>query len=265
MQKPVVSLLQMAALPGQVEVNRQKALKFIEQAARQHAQIALLPELWDTDYFFPQAKTLAREHQEKTKVMMAWAAREYKLYLVAGSVAQWREGRLYNTTYVFDPSGQEVAAYSKIHLFGLMEEDKHLAPGERGTLWEAPFGKAGLMICYDLRFPELARTYALQGAQLFFVPAAWAYPRDKHWQLLLRARATENQLFVVGCNRVGRSGDFEFPGRSAIIDPWGETVIEGDDQEGVFTESIDMGKVEEIRQKMPIFADRRTEFYKVGG
>lgn len=263
MRKPVISLLQMAAVPGQVEVNRQKALRLIAEAARQHAQVALLPELWDTDYFFPQAKELAQAHQEKTKAMLAAAAREHKLYLVAGSVAEFREGKLYNTMYVFDPAGREAAAYSKIHLFGIMEENKYLAPGERRTMWEAPFGQAGLMICYDLRFPELARTYALEGAQILFVPAAWAYPRDKHWSMLLRARAVENQLYVVGTNRAGRSGDYEFPGRSAIIDPWGETVIEADDREGVFTEAIDMAKVEEVRQRMPIFKDRRTEFYKV--
>jgi len=210
MQKPVISLLQMAALPGQVEANRQKALRLVEQAARQGAQVALLPELWDTDYFFPQARELAQEHQEKTKTLLAWAAREYKLYLVAGSVAQWREGKLYNTMYVFDPAGREVAAYSKIHLFGIMEEDKYLAPGERRTMWEAPFGKAGLMICYDLRFPELARTYALEGARILFVPAAWAYPRDKHWSMLLRARAIENQLYVVGF-RVSRPLGYRRP------------------------------------------------------
>lgn len=261
MQKPVISLLQMASMPGQVEANRQKALKLVEQAARRRAQVVLLPELWDTDYLFPQAQVLAQEHQEKTKDILAWAAREYKLYLVAGSVAQWRENKLYNTTYVFDPSGREVAGYSKIHLFGIMEEDKYLAPGERRTLWQAPFGPSGLMICYDLRFPELARTYALQGAQILFVPAAWAYPRDRHWSMLLRARAVENQLYVVGTNRAGRFGVFEFPGRSAIIDPWGETVIEADDSEGVFTAEIDMGKVEEIRQRIPVFSDRRIEFY----
>jgi predicted amidohydrolase len=119
----------------------------------------------------------------------------------------------------------------------------------------------GLTICYDLRFPELFRRYALAGAKLIFVPAEWPHPRLMHWQTLLRARAIENQLFVVACNRVGVVGKTHFCGHSAVIDPWGETIVEGDESEMLLTAEIDLGLVDDVRQRIPIFADRRPEIY----
>ena len=142
-----------------------------------------------------------------------------------------------------------------------MKEAQYLAPGKAGALLELPRGCAGLAICYDLRFPELFRRYALEGARLMILPAEWPHPRRMHWCTLLRSRAIENQCFVAACNRVGTTEDVSFFGASAVIDPWGETLIEGGETEALLTVRIDLDTVEATRAKIPIFADRRSELY----
>ena len=162
---------------------------------------------------------------------------------------------------LYSPDGTLAASYSKIHLFRLMDEDQYLAPGEAGELHELPWGCAGLAICYDLRFPELFRRYALEGARLLILPAEWPHPRRMHWRTLLRSRAIENQCFVAACNRVGTTEGVTFFGSSAVIDPWGETLIEGGETEALLTVRIDLNTVEATRAKIPILADRRPELY----
>ena len=120
-----------------------------------------------------------------------------------------------------------------------------------------------MAICYDLRFPELFRHYALQGARLILLPAEWPNPRREHWRTLLRARAIENQCFVAACNRVGESDGTSFFGASAVIDPWGATLIEGDDTPAILTTTLDLSLVENVRERIPVFADRRPELYKL--
>jgi omega-amidase len=119
-----------------------------------------------------------------------------------------------------------------------------------------------VMICYDIRFPELARTLALDGAKILFVPAEWPHPRLHHWRTLLMARAIENQMFVVSCNRVGTSGSTHFFGHSLIIDPWGEIIAEGAEHEEIITAALDLTEVDKVRGRIPVFEDRRPELYK---
>ena len=143
-----------------------------------------------------------------------------------------------------------------------MDEHKYLSPGHHPTIVDTSWGKMGLAICYDLRFPELFRVYALAGAKIVFLPAEWPHPRLNHWQILLRARAIENQMYVVACNRVGTSKDTHFCGHSCIIDPWGEVVAEIGEDDGILTAEIGINKVDEVRSSIPIFADRRPEIYR---
>jgi len=170
-------------------------------------------------------------------------------------------GQFFNTMALYSPEGRLAASYRKIHLFRLMDEDQYLAAGTAGVMHELPWGCAGLAICYDLRFPELFRRYALEGARLLILPAAWPHPRRMHWRTLLRSRAIENQCFVAACNRVGTTNDVSFFGSAAVIDPWGETLIEGGETEALLTVRIDLETVEATRNKIPIFADRRPELY----
>ena len=138
-----------------------------------------------------------------------------------------REGRVFNTFALFDARGETRAVYRKVHLFQLMGEQRWLTPGDCVVVAGLDWGKAGLAICYDLRFPELFRRCALEGASLLLVPAAWPKARVAHWQTLLRARAIENQYFVAGCNCVGAAKRETFGGRSAVVDPGGALLVEG--------------------------------------
>ena len=128
-------------------------------------------------------------------------------------------------------------------------------------MWDTPWGPAGGAICYDLRFPELFRRYALDGALFCLLPSEWPHPRLAHWRTLLRARAIENQMFVVACNRVVETGDNRFFGHSAVIDPWGETLVEGDESEVLLFATLDTALVADVRQRIPVFADRRPAAY----
>jgi omega-amidase len=140
-------------------------------------------------------------------------------------------------------------------------ESAGLQAGDTLAAGEVAGVESGLAICYDLRFPEQFRAYALAGASVVFVPSEWPHPRLAHWRTLLRARAIENQFFVVACNRVGESKGTQFFGHSTIVDPWGELIVEGGEQEILLTAPIDTGLVAEIRERIPIFADRRPEVY----
>ncbi len=156
------------------------------------------------------------------------------------------------------------AWYDKAHLFSLVGEERHMASGRSRTLADTPWGPMGLAVCYDLRFPELFRRYAVDGAELIFLPSAFPEPRLAHWRTLIRARAIENQLFMVSCNQVGTK-QLEHPttffGNSCIIDPWGETVIEGGTEEQLLTAEINLSKAREIRNYMRVLDDRRPDLY----
>jgi predicted amidohydrolase len=172
-----------------------------------------------------------------------------------------RAGRFYNCFALYGPDGVLCGAYRKVHLFRLMDEEKYLAPGEECVNLDLPWGRTGLAICYDLRFPELFRTYALAGARLMLIPAEWPHPRREHWRTLLRARAIENQCFVAACNRIGATGASTFFGASTVIDPWGETLVEAGEIETLLTVTIDTDLVESVRRRIPVFEDRRADLY----
>ena len=141
--------------------------------------------------------------------------------------------------------------------------------GSTATTWSGPgsgprrWGPVGLTICYDLRFPELFRTMALAGAVLFLTAAQWPVRRVEAWLLLARARAVENELIVAACNRVGNDGQVEFPGRSLVVDPWGKTLVEGDDQERLLIAQADLREVRKARRYLTVYQDRRPDAYRV--
>jgi predicted amidohydrolase len=148
-----------------------------------------------------------------------------------------------------------------VHLYRLMKEDLCLTAGAQTTIVELPWAPAGLAICYDLRFPELFRKYALAGARMVILPAEWPRPRLAHWRTLLRARAIENQMYVIACNRVGGTSGDQFPGHSAIVDPWGRAIVEGGEDEEVLTAEINLDEVTSFRKLIPVFEDRRPDLY----
>lgn len=260
-----ISLAQMDCRLGDPEMNFARAATLIAEAARRGSDLVLLPELWSTAYALDAAPTLASPLANSAQDggwfgRVAALAAEHHLF-VGGSLLEARSGRYYNCFALYAPDGALVGAYRKVHLFRLMDEEKYLAPGEEAVALDLPWGKTGLAICYDLRFPELFRRYALDGARLMLLPAEWPHPRRSHWQTLLRARAIENQCFVAACNRVGATGVSAFFGSSAVIDPWGETLVEAGETEALLTVSLDLALVEEVRRRIPVFEDRRAELY----
>ncbi|HEU4963337.1 MAG TPA: carbon-nitrogen family hydrolase [Bacilli bacterium] len=256
-----LALLQIDIAFGDPEANRAKARAWIEQAAQQGADVIVLPEMWTTAYSLENIRDIADRDGAETIALCNELAKTYHVNIHAGSVANLRGDDVYNTTYLFNREGEVVGDYSKIHLFRLMDEEKYLLGGDKVGRFQLDGVEVGTMICYDLRFPELARTLSLDGAQVLFLPAEWPHPRLNHWRHLQIARAIENQMFVVSCNRVGRAGETEFFGHSMVIDPWGEVVFEADETEGLHLVEIDLGIVPEIRSRIPIFEDRRPDLY----
>ena len=255
-----ISLAQIDIALGRPVENLAKVEGMIAEASQRGSQIVLLPELWSTGYDLERAEEHART-TERVLVRLTDLAKERSLFII-GSLLSAKVGRLYNRATILSPQGDLVGEYDKIHLFRLMEEERYFAPGTETPLFDFPWGKGALAICYDLRFPELFRKYALGGARVVFLPAEWPYPRLEAWRVLLRARAIENQFFMVGCNRVGESKGKVFFGHSGIYDPWGEPVLEGGEEERLLTAEIDLDVVDEARRKIPVFEDRREELYR---
>jgi len=262
-QKWKLSVLQMDVAIGQPDENFRKVEQLLHQAVQADVKpdCIVLPEMWNTGYALEQIHELADHNGERTKALISAFCKAHEVYVIAGSIAERRGDQIYNTIYVVDRTGEVMADYSKIHLFRLMDEEKYLAEGNHIGTFEADGVQAGMMICYDIRFPELARKLALSGAKILFVPAEWPNPRLHHWRTLLTARAIENQMYVVSCNRVGTSGTTEFFGHSMIIDPWGEVLAEGHSNEEILTATINLSLVDEVRRRIPVFEDRRPQHY----
>jgi omega-amidase len=255
-----LSLGQIDVTLGKPEVNFERVRAWTAEARRHGSSLIVFPELWSTGYDLENWPRHASPLGQGLFAQVAELAAEFKIS-IAGSLLEARNERCYNTLVVYDSLGDQQAVYRKIHLFRLMEEEKWLAPGEAAVTTEADWGRTGLAICYDLRFTELFRKYALAGSKLAVIPAEWPARRIKHWQTLLRARAIENQMFVVAVNRVGNSKDEHFGGHSAVLDPWGDTVVEGGDEPALLHAEINLDLVDEVRQRIPIFEDRRPDLY----
>ncbi len=256
-----ISLAQMDILLGKPDENLAKARQMTAQAAEQGANIIVFPELWSTGYDLANAAAHSAPVDEGIFAEMSSLADEYDIHVLGTCLSLLEPNRFGNTAVFFSPDGQILGEYTKIHLFRLMNEHKHLSAGDHLTIVETWWGKAGLAICYDLRFPELFRAYALAGVRIVFLPAEWPHPRLGHWQTLLRARAIENQMYVIACNRVGVSKDTHFCGHSCIIDPWGEVIVEAGEDEGLLIANVEMDRVDQARARIPVFADRSPEAY----
>jgi len=252
----------MDVLTGQPDANLARARDFAAQARDAGADLLLLPELWFNGYDLERAEERATPLGEGGFAHMAELAREFGLHL-AGSLLERHDGGASNTAVLYAPDGSLLGSYRKIHRFRLMQEHRYLAPGDRATLCPTPWGPVGLAICYDLRFPELFRVMALAGAVLFLVPAQWPVRRVEAWLLLARARAVENELIVAACNRVGNDGEATFPGRSLVVDPWGNVLVEGDDRERLLIAQADLREIRKARRYLTVYEDRRPDAYRV--
>lgn len=257
-----IGIIQMDIALGDPEANRAKVAALIKAALREKPDVLVLPEMWNTGYSWSNITAVADRDGHPTIPMMAQLALENSVNIVAGSVADIRDGSVYNTCYVLGRKGEVLASYSKVHRFGLMAEDQYMAAGDSIVNFDLDGIPCGVIICYDIRFPELTRSLALRGIKVLFVPAQWPNPRLHHWRSLNVARAIENQMYVVGCNRVGGTGT-TFCGHSIVTDPWGEVLLEAGEEEGVFMCEINIERVDEVRRTIPVFSDRRPEVYRL--
>ncbi|MBA3943665.1 MAG: carbon-nitrogen family hydrolase [Herpetosiphonaceae bacterium] len=260
-----VAVAQIDIALGDAEANLRTVQNSAAEAAASGAQLLVLPELWGSGYDLGHANHLADEINTGLFGSMTALARHHRL-AICGSLLEWNPEteQAYNTAYWYDAEGALRGTYRKVHRFGLMQEDRFLGAGDSTPLLNLPWGPTALAICYDLRFPELFRRYTLDGALLVVIPAEWPVQRIAHWRTLLQARAIENQIFVVACNRVGKDAANQFGGCSAIIDPWGAVLAEAHDHPALLTATLDFSVVEEVRSRIPALMDRRPEIYKLG-
>ncbi len=258
-----VALAQMDVPIGQPEANLARARAFASQAQEANADILLLPELWLHGYDLERAAAWAAPLGEGAFARMAELACRFGLHVAGSSLERHADG-VSNTAVLYSPMGDLLGSYRKIHLFRLMQEPRYLVAGDYATLCPTPWGPVGLAICYDMRFPELFRVLALAGAVLFLVPAQWPVRRVEAWFTLARARAIENELFVAACNRVGEDDQTSFPGRSCVVDPWGNLLVEGDDRERLLMARVELREVAKARRYLTVYEDRRPDAYCVG-
>lgn len=256
---------QMDMLLGQPDVNFAHAAELVRSAAAKGADVIVLPETWNTG-FFPQEnlKELADRDCARVREEIGALAKELSVNIVAGSVANCRGDRVFNTACVFDRSGNCVAQYDKTHLFTPMGEHHAFAAGTETCSFQLDGVKCGLIICYDVRFPELTRTLAVKGMDMLFVVSQWPSIRTRHLRALTTARAIENQMFVVCCNSCGTAGATVYGGNSAVIEPWGETIALAGEKEELLEAECDFSVVEGIRNSINVFRDRRPELYCCG-
>jgi predicted amidohydrolase len=253
--------------------NLETAERLAAQAAATGADVVVLPEKWngigDAAFYHHTAEPL--DGGESVTAMSRWA-RTHGITLVGGSIVELREGRekRSNTSLVFDSDGEIIATYRKIHLFDVevggvvYRESESEEPGDEAVVLEAEDWNLGLSVCYDVRFPELYRILALEGAQIVTVPAHFTTPTGKdHWHVLLRARAIENQLYVAAAAQVGETLPRKPAyGRSVIVDPWGVVLAQAPDEETVIWAELDRAHLDHIRAKLPSLANRQAHAYR---
>ncbi|MEU6243359.1 carbon-nitrogen family hydrolase [Streptomyces sp. NPDC047024] len=252
------SLIQIAVDDREsVADRRQRAVALVREQAG--ADLVVLPELWTIGAFaYEDFGTESEPLEGPTHEAMAKAAADAGVWLHAGSIPERDpDGTLYNTSLVFSPSGDLVAAYRKIHRFGF-DQGEAVLMGAGSDLVTArlPDTTLGLGTCYDLRFPELFRSLTAAGAETLVLPAGWPERRRAHWTLLAQARAVENQAFVLACGTAGTHAGVPQAGHSIVVDPWGEVLAEAGADEEVLTVEFDPAKVAETREQFPALKDR---------
>jgi predicted amidohydrolase len=254
-----VAAIQFNIQLGEIDANVATARAAIARVAAQGAELAVLPEVWSCGFDYRNLNELAKRTPELVEELRQLSA-QYNMVIV-GSLPEPDGDKVCNTAYIID-KGKLAGKYRKIHLFSLMNEDRSFTGGNEWIVADTSIGRIGVFICYDLRFPELARRLAVEGAEIIVVPGEWPKPREEHWRTLLRARAIENQLFVVAANCCGVTGKLDFFGMSMIIDPKGVVMAEGGYEPAELVADLDFEDMQKWREQIPCFRDRKPEFYQ---
>jgi omega-amidase len=254
-------VIQFDVKPGDIPSNMSSAFEGLRQLGALAVDLAVLPEMWSCG--FDNQRLF--DHARQTPVVLdrlSQVAAEYRM-IIAGSLPEASGEDMFNTLYLMDGSGFLAGAYRKIHLFSLTDEGRFFAAGETAVVCPTRIGPVGLMTCYDVRFPELCRSLALKGARVVVVPAQWPRVRINHWDVLLQARAIENQIFVVAANRCGKDNGLVYGGHSQIVTPMGNVSVLADDSDAVLHAAIDFQELSTFRDKIPCLAERVPDAYIV--
>lgn len=273
MNKLKIGLCQV--MPGKYKAeNIEKAKNMICQAADKGAKIIALPEMFNCPYSSKYFRDYGEIYPKgETLEMLSKVSKDKNVYLVGGSIPELdNEKNIYNTSYIFNNEGKVVGKHRKIHLFDVdikngisFKESDVLREGKDVTIVDTPWGKIGVAICYDIRFPELIRIMALKGAKIIFIPAAFSMATGPaHWELLFRSRALDNQIYMIGISPARNPNQsYRVYGNSLLVDPWGGIINKLDEKEGILVEDIDLNYISQVREELPLLKHRREDIYKL--
>ena len=266
-----LGLCQMPVTASQQE-NHAAMRRYVRDAAAAGCDLVVLPEMWCCPYDNTAFADYAEPQGGDTWRLLCKTAQECGIWLVAGSVPERDGDAIYNTCYVFDPNGTQQAKHRKVHLFDIdvaggqrFFESDTLSPGQHYTLFDTPFGKIGVAICFDVRFAELFRILALEGARLIVVPAAFNMTTGPaHWELLFRARALDNQCFVAGCAPArDETAGYVSYAHSLVCDPWGRVQAQAGAAPALLICDIDLSQADAVCAQIPVLRARRTDLYQL--
>lgn len=272
MTKIKIALCQMKVVDNKEE-NLKKATSMIKESIKQETDFIVLPEMFNCPYSNDKFIEYCEEEKtSRTISKISQLAYENNVYILAGSIPEKENANLYNTSYLFNRNGELIAKHRKMHLFDIdvkgkikfMESDV-LTAGDNVTIADTEFGKIGIGICYDIRFPELSRLMAQKNALILFYPGAFNMTTGPaHWELLFRSRALDNQVFCVGvAPALNENASYHSFGHSIITNPWGEIVTETDTKEELVITEIDLSEIKKIREELPLLKNKREDLYEI--
>ena len=272
MTKIKLALCQMNVIDNKDE-NIKNAAFMIEESKSNNVDFIVLPEMFNCPYSNDKFIEYAEEEKDSiTLNKISSLAEKNNVYILAGSIPERENGKLYNTSYLFNRQGDIIAKHRKMHLFDIdvkgkitFKESDVLTAGDNVTTADTEFGKIGIGICYDVRFPELARLMVENGALILFYPGAFNMTTGPaHWELLFRSRALDNQVYCVGvAPALNENASYHSFGHSIVANPWGEIIAEADEKENLIISEIDLSEIKRIREELPLLKNKREDLYEV--
>ena len=271
-----IALCQMKVIDNKEE-NLKKAISMIKTASKMDANLIILPEMFNCPYENEKFMEYSEDTENSyTLNLISKTASEEKKYIIAGSIpekeATSTSEKIYNTSFMFNPKGKIIAKHRKMHLFDIdvkgkiyFKESDTLTAGNQITIAETSFGKIGIGICYDIRFPELARLMALEGADILCYPGAFNLTTGPaHWEMLFKARACDNQVFTIGvAPALDKNANYNSYGHSLIVNPWGEIISSASFEEELIIAEIDLNEIKKVREELPLLKNRRKDIYNL--
>lgn len=272
MEKIKIAAIQMSTVADKME-NVRTVKTYLEKIKDENPDFIILPEMFCCPYQTENFPIYAEKEGGPVWQQLSGYAKQYGIYLIGGSMPEKdAEGNVYNTSYIFDREGKQIGKHRKVHLFDIdvkggqtFKESDTLTAGDSDTVFDTEFGKIGVMLCFDIRFPELSRMMVNDGAKVIFVPAAFNMTTGPaHWELSFRTRALDNQIYMVGCAPARDvSAGYISWGHSIVTDPWGRVIDMLDEKKGILLAELDMDYEEQVREELPLLKSRRKDIYQL--